>query len=304
MIDLSAVTYVLVGGVLLGGIYALSAIGISLIFSTIDVLNLAHGNLVMLGAAFTFVVYYGVGGPASGLVGLLVALVAVLVTFAALGGTIERLLIRPILASKDILVSGILVTIGLALVLQDLGGFLLTHDPANISRTTTVALTLQSVGSTVIGGYYLDSSRLVSLVVVSITGLVLYLFFKRTYLGLAMRSISQDRDAAVVVGVDLKRTSLVTFSVGTLFAGFAGLILVIDQTADPVLGLGYTIRLLTIMVLGGTRSPLGAVVGGLLLGVIEFATAELFGAYWVAAVSLLILIVILLVRPTGLTGRT
>src|SRR5207245_2228074 len=272
----------------LGGIYALAALGISLTFSVTNLLNLAHGNLIMMGAVLTFVFYSLLGGSALGPLALLATLLLVLLAFTALGATIEYGLVRPILNNfSDILISGILVTVGLALLLQDVGAYILVKDPANFSRSTTISLTLPFINYVVIGA----------------AGVGLYLFFRRTYLGMAMRSISQDRDAAAVVGVNLRRISVITFAIGTLFAGFAGFILVIDQTADPALGLGYTIKLLTIMVLGGVKSPLGPVAGGLLLGVIELLVASIFGAYWVSAVSLIILISILLISPTGLTGR-
>lgn len=294
---------VLVEGLLLGSIYALAALGISLIFSVMNILNLAHGNFVMLGAVLTFTFFNLAGGPSLGLAGLLISLVLVLAFFALFGGAFEYSLIRPILrSSEDVLASAILVTIGLALVLQDVASYVIVRAPGNISRTNIVSLNLPSVGSIALGGYVFASSKLISLVVIAVAGVGLYYFFKRTYLGMAMRSISQDREAAVVVGVNLRKISLITFTLGSVFAGFAGLILVIDQTADPVLGLGYTIKLLTIMVLGGVRSPLGPVIGGLVLGLMEFGVAAVFGAYWISAVSLILLISILLVRPTGLTG--
>jgi branched-chain amino acid transport system permease protein len=294
---------ILIEGLLLGSIYALAALGISLIFSVMNILNLAHGNMIMLGAVLTFAFFNFLGGPALGFPGLVITLVLVLGVFVALGGVLEYSLIRPILRnSGDVLVSAILVTIGLAFVLQDVASYIIVRAPGNIARETVVSLNVPGVNSVVVAGYYLASSKLVSLVVIAAAGVGLYLFFKKTYLGMAMRSISQDRDAAVAVGVNPRRISLITFALGSLFAGFAGLILVIDQTADPVLGLGYTIKLLTIMVLGGVRSPIGPVVGGLILGLVEFGVAGVFGAYWISAVSLVILVSILMLRPTGLTG--
>jgi len=293
----------IIDGLLLGGIYALAALGISLTFSVTNLLNLSHGNLIMMGAVLTFVFYSLLGGSALGPVALLATLLLVLLAFTALGAAIEYGLVRPILKNfADIIISGILVTVGLALLLQDVGAYVLVKDPANFSRSTTISLTLPFINSVVVGGYYFASSKLFSMIVILAASAGLYLFFKRTYLGMAMRSISQDRDAATIVGVNLRRISIITFAIGTLFAGFAGFILVIDQTADPALGLGYTIKLLTIMVLGGVKSPLGPVAGGLLLGVIELLVASIFGAYWVGAVSLIILISILLISPTGLTG--
>ncbi|MDA4119844.1 MAG: branched-chain amino acid ABC transporter permease, partial [Thaumarchaeota archaeon] len=234
---------------------------------------------------------------------LVLTLAILLVIFATLGAAVEVSLIRRILRnSSDILISGILVTLGLALVLQDVGGYLLVTNPANVARSTTISLTIPNLSSIAIGGYVFAASKLVTLVVIVVSGVALYFFFKNTYLGIAMRSISLDKEGAMMLGVNLRQISMITFALGLVFAGFAGFILVIDQTADPNLGLGYTIKLLTVMVLGGVKSPLGPVIGGLSLGVIEFAVAAFIGAYWVPAVSLFILISILLVKPTGLTG--
>ncbi len=301
MVDFGTLGPILIEGLLLGGIYALAALGISLIFSVMNVLNLAHGNFIMLGAVVTFAVYSY--APFHGPLDLVLTLAILLVIFALMGAAVEVSLIRRILRnSSDILISGILVTLGLALVLQDLGGYLLITDPANVARSTTISLTIPNLSSIVIGGYVLGASKFVSLIVIVVSGIALYFFFKNTYLGIAMRSISLDKEGAMMLGVNLRQISMITFAFGLLFAGFAGFILVIDQTADPNLGLGYTIKLLTVMVLGGVRSPLGPVIGGLSLGVIEFAVAAFLGAYWVPAVSLVILISILLVKPTGLTG--
>ncbi len=303
MVDFGTLAPVLADGLLLGGIYALAALGISLVFSVMNILNLAHGNFIMLGSVVTFAIYASLSSPFRGTIDLILTLAILLAVFASMGAAVELSLIKPILRnSSDILISGVLVTLGLALVLQDVGGYLLITNPANIARSTTISLTISNFSSVIIGGYYLAASKLVSLVVIVASGLFLYFFFKRTYLGTAMRALSSDKEGAVMVGVNLRSISIITFALGLVFAGFAGFILVIDQTADPVLGLGYTIKLLTVMVLGGVKSPLGPVIGGLSLGVIEFAVAAVFGAYWVPAVSLVILISILLVRPTGLTG--
>jgi len=301
LVDFGTLGPILIEGLLLGGIYALAALGISLIFSVTNVLNLAHGNFIMLGAVVTFAVYSY--APLHGPLDLVLTLAILLVIFASMGAAVEVSLIRRILRnSSDILISGILVTLGLALVLQDVGGYLLITDPANVARSTTISLTIPNLSSIAVGGYVFPASELVSLVVIVASGIALYIFFKNTYLGIAMRSISLDKEGAMMLGVNLRQISMTTFALGLAFAGFAGFILVIDQTADPNLGLGYTIKLLTVMVLGGVRSPLGPVIGGLSLGVIEFAVAAFFGAYWVPAVSLVILISILLVKPTGLTG--
>ena len=301
MVDFGTLGPILVEGLLLGGIYALAALGISLVFSVMDVLNLAHGNFIMLGGVVAFAVFSY--GPFHGPLDLVITLAVLLAVFALIGATVEVSLIRRVLRnSSDILVSGILVTLGLALVLQDVGGYLVIADPANVARSTTISLTVPNLSSIVVGGYYFAASKLVSLAVIVVSGVALYFFFKNTYLGIAMRSISLDKEGAMMLGVNLRQISMITFALGLVFAGFAGFILVVDQTADPNLGLGYTIKLLTVMVLGGVRSPLGPVIGGLSLGVIEFAVAATIGAYWVPAVSLVILISILLVKPTGLTG--
>lgn len=302
MIELTSLEAVVVEGLLLGGIYALAAMGISLIFSITNVLNLAHGNFIMIGGVLTFIAYYSFSSQFPGLTALAFSLITVLATTAIFGAATDVFFIRRVFRSKDFIGSAVLVTIGLALILQDFGSYIIINNEANVSHSSTVALNVPNFGSLQLGGYYFASSKLVSLVTIAIAGTFLYFFFKKTYLGLAMRSISQDREAASISGVNLNRISLITFALGSAFAGFAGFVLVIDQTVDPVLGLSYTIKLLTIMVLGGVKSPLGPVAGGLLLGIIESAVATFIGAYWVTAASLLILISILLARPSGISG--
>lgn len=287
---------------MLGGIYALAAMGISLIFSITNVLNLAHGNFIMMGGVLTFIAYYSFSSQFPSLAALAFSLIAVLATTALFGAATDVFFIRRVFRSKDFIGSAVLVTIGLALILQDFGSYIIINNEANVSHSSTVALNVPNFGSLQLGGYYFASSKLVSLITIAIAGTFLYFFFKKTYLGLAMRSISQDREAASISGVNLNKISLLTFALGSAFAGFAGFVLVIDQTVDPVLGLSYTIKLLTIMVLGGVRSPLGPVAGGLLLGIIESTVATFIGAYWVTAASLAILISILLARPSGISG--
>jgi branched-chain amino acid transport system permease protein len=302
LIELAPLESVIVEGLLLGGIYSLAAIGISLIFSITNILNLAHGNFIMIGGVLSFIFYYAFAGSNPAIITLVVTLALVLLCSAFLGVATDTLLIKRIFRSKDIIGSAVLVTIGLALVLQDFGSYIIINDEANVSHTSTVALSIPNFGSFQLGGYYFASSKIVSLLAITLASVALFFFFKRTYLGLAMRSISQDREAASISGVNIRSISLLTFVLGSVFAGFAGFVLVIDQTVDPVLGIPYTIKLLTIMVLGGVRSPLGPVMGGILLGILESAVAIFFGAYWVTAASLAILISVLLVRPSGIGG--
>jgi branched-chain amino acid transport system permease protein len=302
LIEITALETVIVEGLLLGGIYALAATGISLIFSITNILNLAHGNFIMLGGVLSFIFYYTFYSPNLGFLSLIVSLILVLLVSAVLGVATDTVLIRRIYSSKDVIGSAVLVTIGIALVLQDVGSYIIINNPANVSHTSNVGLTVPNFGSLVIGGYYFAPSKIISLVTILAAGMGLYVFFKKTYLGLAMRSVSQDREAAMISGVNLSKISMITFALGSAFAGFAGFVLVIDQSVDPVLGIPYTIKLLTIMVLGGVRSPIGPVIGGLVLGIIETSVAAIFGAYWVAAASLAILISILLIRPSGIGG--
>src|SRR3989442_13075498 len=177
-----------------------------------------------MGAVLTFVFYSLLGGSALGPLALLATLLLVLLAFTALGATIEYGLVRPILNNfSDILISGILVTVGLGLVLQDVGAYILVKDPANFSRSTTISLTLPFINSVVVGGYYFASSKLFSMFVILAASAGLYLFFKRTYLGMAIRSISQDRNAATIFGVNLRRISIIKFATGTLLARFRDL---------------------------------------------------------------------------------
>jgi branched-chain amino acid transport system permease protein len=306
MVDISTLAQPLIEGLLFGAVLALAALGVSLIFSIMGVLNLAHGNFIMSAAILTYYLFWVVtrGNPAP--IALFGILIVVLVFFGILGMGFEIGLVRPVLkrSYNEILISSILITIGIAFIMQDLGFYILAH-PLGSFTFGEAEFAISSVkyfGSYQLGFYYLSSGKIVSLIAIGIASVALLFFFKGTYLGKAMRSITQDKEAAEMLGVNIRTVSLITFALGSSFAGFAGFILVIDQSANPFRGIGLTITLLTVMVLGGVRSPLGPIIGGLLLGATQYLVAAYVSSYWSQAISLVVLIAILLIRPTGLTG--
>ncbi len=306
MADISALAQPLIEGLLFGAVLSLAALGISLIFGVMGILNLAHGNFIMSGAILTYYLFWAATGGNPGPLALFGILMTVLITFGILGLGFEVVLIRPVLKRSygEILISSILITIGIAFIMQDLGFYILAHPLASLTfgEAEFAVPNISYFGSIQIGSYFLSSGKLVSLIAIGLASVGLYLFFKRTYMGKAMRSITQDKEAAEMLGVNIRTVSLLTFALGSGFAGFAGFILVIDQSANPFRGILLTITLLTVMVLGGVRSPLGPVIGGLTLGATEYLVAAYVSFYWSQTISLIILIAILLIKPTGLTG--
>ncbi len=301
-----------------GGIYALAALGMSIVFSVIGVLNLAHGDFIMLGGFAGLLVSDLISPNSFGILAILVIFLVAFVLVGALGGAYEFALIRPTLkrSYEQILISSILITVGTAFVIENLGYEIM---PAYIiGRQTTFSIPIAfSKFALSVGGVSLNGISLMALLAVAFATVLLYLFSTRTYVGKAMRAISQNPESARLMGVNLQRVSILTFAVGSGFGAIAGVSIGMTSTLSPGFGLAYTISLLSVMVLGGTRSYWGPLLGGLIIGFVQ----DLFGSpylnpltilpgahisglsYWAPATALFILIIALMIKPTGLSGR-
>jgi branched-chain amino acid transport system permease protein len=295
----------IVQGLVYGGIYALSTLGLSMVFSVIGVLNLAHGDFIMLGGFAGLLVSEIVSPNHLGILAVLVIFLVAFVLIAALGGAYEFALIRPTLSRspEKILVSSILITVGTAFIIENLGYGLMPQ--YIIGRQTTFEIPLaSSVFALNIGSISVNGISLLALLAVAIGTILLYFFSTRTYAGKAMRAISQNAEAARLMGINLQKIAILTFALGSGFGAIAGVSIGMTSTLSPGFGLAYTISLLSVMVLGGTKSYWGPLVGGLIIGFAQ----DLFGSiatleYWAPAVALFILIIALIIRPTGLSGR-
>ncbi|HID88071.1 MAG TPA: branched-chain amino acid ABC transporter permease [Anaerolineae bacterium] len=284
----------LVSGIIMGGIYGLMALGLNLIFGVMRIINIAHGELMMLGMYVTYWLFV--------LFGLdpILSVLIVAPLFFLLAPLIKRLLIDPILKAglrwgeAEFLI--LILTFGLSTIFRN--GALLVWKSDYRGITTgysTVPLTL--------AGISVSAGRLAAFLVAVLLSAGLFLFFARTYTGKAIRATVQDEEAALLMGVNVDRISLVTFGLGVAVAAAAGSLLTLVITFYPAVGGGFLLRSFCIIVLGGMGTAAGSVVGGLTLGLAEALSAQVLDVAWTPVIAYLLLVIMLLVRPTGILGR-
>jgi len=288
----SALAQQIVLGILIGGLYGLAAAGLSLVFGVLKVLNVAHGELIMLGgyAAFWSVALLGVDPFGSLVLVAPLALLAGVVLYGALFGFVVR-------ANQETREkNSLLIGFGLALVLHASAVRLWTADERSI---------VTPYGGAVIslGGLSIPVVRLLSLLLAFaiIGGLQLLLTHWRW--GKAIRATADDWQAALLTGIDVRRAYLLAFAIGTGLAGAAGVLVTVSYSVNPSIGLEWTLKALIVVVLAGLGSMIGTFVGGILLGVAEALSAAAFGGPYREVVGLVLFVVVLCARPRGLFGR-
>ncbi len=282
----------LISGVLLGGIYALAAFGLALIFGVSNILNLAHGEFLMLGALACFL--------AGDLFGLdpFVSLLGVTPLFFLLGVLFERGLLRFVLAKvgHEQLTASVLVTLGLSLFIEDITRILWGSEEKGLYYSLPPII----LGD---GTLVISSVRLLALGCIVVVTLAVHQFLLRTYWGKAIRAMTQSRRGALLVGVNASQLGGLTSGVGTALAAMAGVFYLVLYSINPFIGLPLTLRYLCIIVLGGLGSLFGTLLGGVVLGLTEVLAGYLLNPHWQETVAFLLLVIFLLVRPQGLFGR-
>ncbi len=285
----------LVNGLSLGAIYALIALGYTMVYGTLQMINFAHSEVFMMGGFFALLLakWSGVAdNPSVG--GVILVAVATMASTAALGATIERLAYRPMRKSSRL--NMLITAIGMSLLLQN--GALLAFGtnvpfPELLPRTTWV-----------VGGVSISSNNALVFGVTLILMVALHHVVERTQVGRAMRAVSASRDAAALMGIPVDRIIAVTFALGSALAGAASMLWVLDNPrVDPAMGIMPGLKAFVAAVLGGIGSIPGAVAGAVLLGLCETLVSGYVSSTWRDAVAFLLLIVILLVRPAGLLGK-
>lgn len=281
----------LVLGFMIGGLYGLAAVGLSLIFGVLKVLNVAHGELIMLGGygAYWLFTLGGVDPFAS----LAFVVPAALMAGLALYWVLFRFVVRA--REETRIKNSLLIGFGLALALDTLAVKLWTADERGI--TPPYAGT-----ALIVGNLAIPLVRLASLVVAFALIAALHLLLTRWRWGRAIRATAEDWQAALLTGIDVRRAYLLAFALGTGLAGAAGTLVSVGYSVSPSIGLGWTLKALIVVVLAGLGSMFGTFVGGLFLGVAEAASAATFGGPYREVVGLVIFFVVLVVRPQGLFG--
>jgi branched-chain amino acid transport system permease protein len=278
----------LINGLMLGASYSLIAIGYALIFGVLKLLYFAHGEVFMIGA---FVGLYLVtwGGA-----NIFVALAGAMVACALLGLVAVYVTVRPV--AKDRPLAPLISSIGLTIVLQNLAVYVFGGQQVAFPETVTPRLFH-------LGPVTISSTQLFILATAITLMVLLWFFIERTKMGRALRTTAENHETAALLGVDVNRVVLVTFMIGSGIAGVAGVLDGIKNSGvSPFMGLGAAVKGLIVMLLGGLGNVPGAMVAGLLLGMIEILSAAYIGTTERDFFSFAILILILLYRPTGLFG--
>lgn len=275
----------LASGIAVGSLYAMVALGFTLVWNASSTVNFAQGQFVMVGAfiGYTLVVLWGLP--------YWIAIPAVAVASFAIGILLERLTIRPV-RRLDPLVF-IIITIGTAIALESLAQNL--WGPQTFTVPAISGDTLIRLGDVVIQS---QSLWIVSIVTVML--LALYLFLYRTAIGRAMRAAAQDRETAAQMGIPVQLTVALTFGVNGLLAGLAGILLAPIVFISASMGISVTLQAFAAAVLGGFGSLAGAVIGGLILGIVQILGAATISGAYSDAITLLVLILVLVIRPRGL----
>ncbi len=276
----------IINGILLGGVLALLALGLNLIFGVIDVVWIAYADIVMCGMYVIYYLYAEYGVP------LPIAFLIAIVSMAAFGVLVHLIIIAPVLNSAPI--NQLLATGGLLFFLQSFATLLFGTDFRNIG----VRLPVLEIAT-----IYVSFARLIAFGVGLIGAVVLYIFLKRTYMGTAIRAIAQDRDIVGLMGVDQRRIYLVTSAIGGALAGLAACLLALQYDVHPYIGNTFGPVIFMICVLGG----LGNMIGGFIASFIISQIIAIGGYYSSTELSYVFaftfFIVLMFIRPRGLFAR-
>lgn len=287
MLDAGLTAQALATGLMIGGIYALISAGFTLVFGVLKIINIAHGELLMLGMYGAFFVSTGLG--LSPYLSILVVTPALFIFGALLyWGTIRMAINAPEL-------NQLLLTVGLSLFLQNLALVVFSADFRTIESGLSRAKI--ELGSVIVG-----MPHLVAFACSIVVTLVLYWLLRSTDMGRSIRAAAENREAALLVGIDVPRVYLVTFAIGAACVGIAGPLLAPIYAITPDVGAMFTLTVFVVVVLGGMGNFLGALAGGLIIGVAESLGGVYMPGSMAPVVSFSVLILVLLFKPEGVFG--
>lgn len=278
---------ILIIGVLLGGIYGLVAMGLNLIFGVVRVINFAQGELVMLGMYATYVLNHRFGWN------VYLTVVVVVPLLFVLGLLIQRAVIQPL---RDQPAMQLLATFGLVILFQN------AVLAATRGETYTVSDTFSRRTFDVLGAQ-IDVGRLIVLVTTTVVAGMLWWVLQNTSFGRSVRAVTENRGAAQLMGINVERTFLVVFALGSALAGLAGVLLAPVYSLSPSIGQNFIFAGFAVVVVGGLGSVTGAYLGGFLIGLVESLADFYLDPRLGTAFYFLVFLLVLIVRPAGLFGR-
>jgi branched-chain amino acid transport system permease protein len=285
---LSYLVSVVLGGLMQGGVYAMFAVGLTLIFGVMRIINAAHGEMVMMGAYLTWVAFFYFG------VDPLVALLFTLPLAFLFGMAVQKLLLDAVVGQPEL--TALLVTFGLGLVMIYSAELIFTTDfrtipyaPGTVQVTRTISI---------------GQNRVISFVMALIITVGVFLFLKRSRLGKAVRATALNAEVAMVCGIDVRRIYLITTGLAAALAVAGGALVSIQFGFNPETGVLYTLQAFAIIILGGRGHYVGALIGGLMLAVLENLVSLMVpnGTAMVELAAYGLMIFVLLIRPGGLMG--
>jgi len=282
----------LINGILMGSIYGLTAVGLTLIFGVMKVVNFAHGSILMVGmfAAYWFITLTGLNPY--------LALVVVVPLLYFFGYYMQKIIIKPIFeAEKHVRepITVIIVTTGIWYVLDNLA-LLVFGAEFRVAQTPVTGKMVE------VAEMYFPLAKMIGAGITLLLGIYLYWFLKHSRMGKAVRATSLDREAATLMGIKQSRIYNIVFGMGCACCGVAACVLVPFYYVYPTVGVPFDIKAFVIVVLGGLGSVPGAILGGIIIGIIETVGAQFMAATWTEMLIYAFFLVVLFVKPSGLFG--
>ena len=279
----------LISGLSLGSIYALIALGYTMVYGIAKMLNFAHGDIIMIGAYTGILAVMNAGLPP------VLAVLACVLVCTLLGILIERFAYKPLRQASPL--SVLITAIGVSYLLQNIA--LLSFGSQQKAFPALLTLPTLSLGAVTVDGITVLTLGVTAVIMVALT-----LFINKTKLGKAMRAVSEDKGASELMGISVDRTITMTFAIGSALAAFASIFYGMTYVyIKPTTGAMPGIKAFTAAVFGGIGSIPGAMLGGIMLGLIEQFSKTYISTLWVDAIVFGVLVLVLVVKPTGLLGR-
>jgi branched-chain amino acid transport system permease protein len=276
---------VIISGLLAGALYSMVALGLSLIYGVMRVINIAHGTLLMLGAYTTFWWFRLLG------INPYLSLLVALPLMFFVGMLLQRTLVIRVVDAPEL--SSLLLTFGISIALVNLAQFAFTSDLRSVEFLT---------GAFLVGPFALSKSRLVAFAFAIAITAIAFWFLQKTKLGKAIRATSQSSEVAMVCGINVRRIHLYAFGIASALASAGGSLVAVMVAIQPEMGQVYTFKSFLVIVLGGAGNYPGALLGGMLLGLVEQLSSLFLTTQLSEAVAYVLLVLVLLLRPTGLLG--
>ena len=285
---------VLINGALLGAVYALIALGLTMVFSIMRVVNFAHGQMYMLGGFVVYYLYGQFGLP------FYLALPAAGIVLGLIGVAFNRFFFQPVLATSTREENSMLMAVGTALLLENLALTLFGEKQRGVPEVVEGILIYGDVAE---GGIVLTYSNILVMVVAILAIVMLLSFVQYTRPGRALRAVAQDKEAACLQGVDVKSTTTLGFAIGAALAGIAGGLLVTIYGVNAGVGSNISTKAFIMVMIGGAGVTKGAILGGLLLGFAEAIGYDIFPGSVTYLIIFVAMIVFLLFKPNGMFGK-